>query len=153
MTTTTADMLEPGRTADMLELSMVLYFSLCRPVYYAALMDCSLFCKIKRETTPAICGLCLPQFPLHKSISGLAACSPQICFRKMWSPAPAWSDASAAGLDDPDRIAIQSPGSDRIGLNLNFPIRLSNPGHEVSGKVHYGIGPSIQTVTVRSLEF
>ena len=36
MTTTTADMLEPGRTADMLELSMVLYFSLHRPVYYAA---------------------------------------------------------------------------------------------------------------------
>ena len=74
---------------------MVVCFSLVRPEFYAALMDCSLFCKIERETTPAICGLCLPQFPLHKSISGLAACSPQICFRKMWSPAPAWSDASA----------------------------------------------------------
>ena len=56
MTTTTADMLEPGRTADMLELSMVLYFSLHRPVYYAALMDCSLLYKSEREmTTPTTC--------------------------------------------------------------------------------------------------
>ena len=51
------------------------------------------------------------------------------------------------------RIGSRSRVLDRIGLKLNFPIRLSDPGHEVSGKVHYGIGPSIQTVTVRSLKF